>query len=363
MQRIEFTSDNLASIKPCDTRQNYRDTSSRLCIRVYPSGKKSFFVNTKEKEMVVIGEYPIVSIKDARIEAKDKYEMHTFASLLEKVKKYESKVLNYRAEKITKRWCVLARKCQILQKILQMNISKDDLQSQLTQSLKEIEARRGKSAIIKTYRKLAELLKVAFYGQILAKQINIKALSKHVPKPQKREIYIHEKVDMKAFLGACKSKKEYEIFIVSLLTCSRIGDIIAMKWSDINLNEGRWVYAPQKQQEDKKEIVHIPLSAEVIEIICKRKKEGEYVFDTSYLAVRHAWISMKKRLPLSLQDLTIHDLRRTHLHWIGYKDFLLVQHSLQHKVGGAAGHYVTSSATFNDRKKAVDKLTNELFML
>ena len=363
MQRIEFTSNNLDNIKPDSTRKHYRDTLSRLCMRVYPSGKKSFFVNTKEKEMIVIGEYPIIEIKDARIEAKDKYEMHTFASLLEKVKKYESKVLNYKAEKITKRWCVLARKCQILQNILQMDTSKDDLQSLLTQSLKEIEEKRGKSAIIKTYRKLSELLKIAFEAKITAKQINIKALSKHVPQQGKREVYIHEKLDMKAFLNACKSKKEYEIFIVSLLTCSRIGDIIAMKWHDINLDEGRWVYQPQKQQEDKKEIVHIPLSKKVIEIICKRKKEGEYVFDTDYLAVRHAWVSMKKRLPLSLQDLTIHDLRRTHVHFVGSKDFLLVQHSLQHKVGGATGHYVKSSATFEERKKAIDKLTNELFKI
>ena len=48
----------------------------------------------------------------------------------------------------------------------------------------------------------------------MAKQVNIKALSKHVPEPCKREIYIHGKEDMEAFLKACTDKEENEIFIV-----------------------------------------------------------------------------------------------------------------------------------------------------
>ena len=85
------------------------------------------------------------------------------------------------------------------------------------------------------------------------------------------------------------------------------------------------------------------------------------MFETDYLVVRRQWIKMRLGLPCHLRDLTIHDLRRTHVHFIGSKDFLLVQHSLQHKVGGATGHYVRSSATFEERKKGVDKLTNQLF--
>ena len=45
MQRLEFTDSNLSNIKPVDVRKHYKDISSRLCLRVYPSGKKSFFVD------------------------------------------------------------------------------------------------------------------------------------------------------------------------------------------------------------------------------------------------------------------------------------------------------------------------------
>ena len=153
MQRLEFTDSNLSNIKPVDVRKHYKDISSRLCLRVYPSGKKSFFVNTKAKEMVVIGEYPIVSIAEARIVAQEKYEMHTFASLLKKVKEYEKEVLHYSKEKIEKRWKVLAARCCMLAQILEINTSKEDLLEILTIHLKDIEEKRGKSAIIKTYRK------------------------------------------------------------------------------------------------------------------------------------------------------------------------------------------------------------------
>ena len=134
-----------------------------------------------------------------------------------------------------------------------------------------------------------------------------------------------------------------------------------MRWSDINLRERRWTYQPQKQKESKKEEVHVPLSEKVIETIKRRQNKEDCVFETDYLVVRRQWIKMRLGLPCHLRDLTIHDLKRTHVHVIGSKDFLLVQHSLQHKVGGATGHYVRSSATFEERKKGVDKLTNQLF--
>ena len=57
-------------------------------------------------------------------------------------------------------------------------------------------------------------MQFAFDAKIMAKQVNIKALSKHVPEPCKREIYIHGKEDMEAFLKACMDKEENEIFIV-----------------------------------------------------------------------------------------------------------------------------------------------------
>ena len=110
----------------------------------------------------------------------------------------------------------------------------------------------------------------------------------------------------------------------------------------------------------------MPLSNTAIAIILKQCTQGsdilkkQYVFDTCYDEVRSNWLKLRKLLPSHLGHLNIHDLRQTHIFWVGHKDFLLIQHSLAHKVGGASGHYVGSGATFDIRKQKIDELDEKL---
>ena len=310
---------------------------------------------------MVLGSFEDVSIEEAQIKANQNYSAFVFKDLLCKVKEYEMKTLLRSKSKIQKRWKVLAVKCQVLQEILHLDVFDKNLTVKLTEMLKKIQEKRGNSAILVTYKKLAELLKIAFDAKLIETQVSIKIIAKHVPEEKKRDMYIHKKEDMKAFLHVVGRSEKYEIFLVAFLTCSRIGDVIAMKWKDIDLETRKWIYQPQKQKEENKEDVHVPLSNKAHDIIQKRSKENEHVFNTCYRKVRTLWVNFKKWLPSSVQSLTIHDLRQTHIFWAGFKDFLLIQHSLGHKVGGAVGHYVGSGATFEQRKQKIDELDEKLF--
>ena len=277
MQRIKFTHDVLAGLDASNKQQNYRDLNSRLCFRVYPSGKKVFWVNIKNtKSRMVLGEFSQISIDDAIKKANQNYSSFAFKDLLERVKEYEMKTLLRSKSKIQKRWKVMKVKCQVLQEILHLDVFDKNLIIKLTELLKKIQSSRGNSAILVTYKKLAELLKISFDAGIIETLVSIKIIAQHVPEEKKRDMYIHKKEDMKAFLHVIERSEKYEIFLVAFLTCSRIGDVIDMKWKDIDFSSRKWIYQPQKQKEENKEDVHVPLSNKArthrkFEIIIKRK--------------------------------------------------------------------------------------------
>ena len=55
---------------------------------------------------------------------------------------------------------------------------------------------------------------MSFEARITIDEVSIKYIIKHIPKPQKRQMYIHKPEDMKKFLDVISDGKEYEIFFV-----------------------------------------------------------------------------------------------------------------------------------------------------
>ena len=70
----------------------------------------------------------------------------------------------------------------------------------------------------------------------------------------------------------------------------------------------KWSYFPQKQK-DNKEKVHIPLSNAVL---CLLKRQNDILVFSGYYYIME--IKGEKVMTEQLQDLHIHDLRRTYLH-------------------------------------------------
>lgn len=118
-------------------------------------------------------------------------------------------------------------------------------------------------------------------------------------------------------LEAEPSEKLRDFFKVCLFTGQRRGNVLAMRWTDINLDSASWTIPKTKSGKHS-----VPLTAAAVEILKRRRKEAAedavYVFPgrhgTGHLTdPMRAWREILKRA--GIEDLRIHDLRRSLGSW------------------------------------------------
>lgn len=126
-----------------------------------------------------------------------------------------------------------------------------------------------------------------------------------------------------------------DFFLLSLLTGARKGNVLAMRWQDIDFNLARW-RVPGELSKNKKPMV-IPLTAAAVEILNSRIKvaSSEFVFPgegvTGHMtSPKSAWKRVITRA--ELQDIRPHDLRRSLGSWMANTGADLMV------IGGALGH-------------------------
>jgi integrase len=124
-----------------------------------------------------------------------------------------------------------------------------------------------------------------------------------------------------AALAARPNQQVANVFRLLLLTGARRGEVLAMRWADIDLTSGKWVkpFSATKQKSDHE----VPLSAAVRQLLAeiaakqggsKHKPLGEFVFPGAG-AVRHvveikrAWRHLIKAA--RIDNLRVHDLRHS----------------------------------------------------
>ncbi|HOY71400.1 MAG TPA: site-specific integrase [Methylotenera sp.] len=109
-----------------------------------------------------------------------------------------------------------------------------------------------------------------------------------------------------------------DFFWISMFTGARRSNVLSMKWSEVNLDEGVWRIPETKNGTPQ----NVPLTVDAIKRLHERKKhankDAEYVFPgegaTGHLVEPFkAWKRILSRA--GLKDLRIHDLRRTLGSW------------------------------------------------
>ncbi|MDE1971145.1 MAG: site-specific integrase [Patescibacteria group bacterium] len=128
---------------------------------------------------------------------------------------------------------------------------------------------------------------------------------------------------------------ERDFFYIALLTGARRGNVLAMRWDEIDLNLAIWSF-DQKNGDTQT----TPLSTAALAILCRRllsrENDEPWVFPSpkkkgSHLAEpKRAW----KRLMIAagIENLRIHDLRRT----LG--SYLAINGASPYLIGKALGH-------------------------
>jgi integrase len=136
-----------------------------------------------------------------------------------------------------------------------------------------------------------------------------------------------------------------DYILISLLTGARKSNVLSMKWKDIDFDEALWKIPETKNGDPQT----IPLSTQSMELLLERKEEANsiWVFPSASSKIGHlvepkrTWQALLKKA--NLEDVRLHDLRRTHGSWqaiTGASSFI---------IGKALGHKSQSSTAIYAR--------------
>ncbi len=127
-----------------------------------------------------------------------------------------------------------------------------------------------------------------------------------------------------------------DYLIVSLFTGARRSNVLAMKWSDIDISQQIWTI-PAKESKNNNPMP-TPLVEQVIELLHHRRRNASSIFvfpsgnskTGHYVTPTKAWYSLLKKA--QLKNVRLHDLRRT----LG--SYMASDGASLHIIGKALGH-------------------------
>jgi len=141
-------------------------------------------------------------------------------------------------------------------------------------------------------------------------------------KETSRERYL-QPAELARFFEALTESEQpaRDLFMMALLTGARRSNVLAMRWRDIDLHEAVWrIRAEDAKAGDE---LTIPLVPEAMAVLTQRRADADddepWVFPAKsktghYQEPRRAWETLQRRA--GLEDLHIHDLRRTMGSWL-----------------------------------------------
>lgn len=193
-----------------------------------------------------------------------------------------------------------------------------------------IEAKhKPKGLSVKTVRNLNQMLSSAFNCAVEQKLIcSNPTKGCALPRLEKKEMKILPLDSLGTFFEEAKNTGVFELYYIDLATGLRRGELLGLKWSDVNLDTGILhvrrqilrqngvvVEAPLKTKNSYRSI---PLGADAVEILKEQRKKvgaSEYIFSSptggpmSPDSVLHMLQRVLKRA--GLERIRFHDLRHT----------------------------------------------------
>jgi integrase len=332
--KFNFTKNRLLKIECPKTKQQlYKDiTEKGLILIASYGGSKTFYLGKKIQEKyhrLKIGRFPDLSIVEARVKANElktliakninpmeekirlSKEM-TFKALFDK---YVDEYAKYHIKKWQEDVSMMERRAKHLYNTKISIIKRDDIQkifNNLTDNVGKISANRF-------LQRLTGIFNKAIEWDLLEKNPT-RSITKHKEKSRKRFINREEMSRFVEVLNNEPNQKMADLFWILLLTGARKGNVLSMQWQHINLKGKTWYIPNTKNGESQ--LVHLVDWA--IKILTRRKDsnntESIWVFASNNSKSGHLQEPKKvwKRIcqQASLNDLRIHDLRRTHGSWM-----------------------------------------------
>lgn len=314
----------IASIKASHKRQEFWDTSLQgFGLRVSPTGLKTYFMMCRENDKqrrISLGRYPIISLADAREEARAKLRLISLGLPLEEKKEkaislehvFNSFIEIY-AKKKTKDWQRTDKRlrgtlikeygCMDIREITRKNLI--SLLDSIVARGTPIQANRVHSGMSKFFKWCIER------GYIESSPaLNI---SKPAPENPRDRVLSDEELT-KIWIETEKMSYPFgPLFQLLILTGQRRSEVSDMRWSEVILKDKIWIIPKERAKNGHSHSV--PLSDEAIRILKKTPKflHSDFVFSTTGRSSVSGFGKVKSRLDKKsdTHGWTIHDIRRT----------------------------------------------------
>ena len=178
-----------------------------------------------------------------------------------------------------------------------------------------------------------------------------------------RDRFLHPQ-ELEAFFEALALEPPLfrDFFAICLLTGARKGNVLSMKWADLDLQAGCWRIGETKSNT----VVVVPLVAPAVAILQERREAingSPWVFPghkqgTHLRTPQGAWERIVKRA--GLVDLRTHDLRRSLGSWMAGQNtsLTIVGKVLGHKTPQATAIYARIG--LDPQREAMDKATSAM---
>jgi integrase len=361
--RAQLTAAFVDSVKAPELgQQEYWDRKMpAFGLRVSQGGRKTWtllYRHQRRLRRLTLGTYPILGIVDAREMARAKLadvqhgidpaamkrearDADTFAALAErylseyaKIHKRESSVRE--DEKMLRRELLPAWGARKARDIARRDV------------IALVDGIAARGAAIAANRVLALASKI--FNFAVAKEVIEVNPAYRVPKPgkERQRSRVLRDAEIIAAWGALdgESRNLAALFKVLLLTGQRRGEVVGMRWSEVDTQAGWWEIPGERTKNGRAH--RVPLVGEALAILKALRVGGEDGFVFPGHCKGHAFVNLAKPLARIIERagvpaFTIHDLRRTAATGMARAGVApaVISRVLNHVSGGAGGSRIT----------------------
>lgn len=149
----------------------------------------------------------------------------------------------------------------------------------------------------------------------------------------------------------------------TILTCTRTGEALGTRWSEVDLGRSLWVIPPERMKAGREH--RVPLSGRAVAILNEmdplRHEEGDFVFPGGQLGKplsNMAMLSVLRRM--KRDDITVHGFRSSFRDWAAEQTNWpneVVEMALAHAVGNKVEAAYRRGDMFEKRRRLMDAWT------
>ena len=159
---------------------------------------------------------------------------------------------------------------------------------------------------------------------------------RHSEQPRRRYLSLEEVQRVMADIDASPAQDSADVVRLLLFTGARVGEVLAMKWEQVDFEQGVWSKPASATKQNRDH--HVPLTEEALTLLRARQRatNEEWVFPARFsptghlTSIRVFWKQVCKRA--GIPDCHIHDLRHT------FASLAARQGASLQVVGGLLGH-------------------------